>query len=228
MSTILSDIQEIVERSLFESIRLILVEHNYLPDVVVYNDNDAGKAAYQTEIDNIVILKGFAIEVFGHSSSQKKYAKKVPRIVIYPKRIIPGDIGGGPDPEFILEGGSYTKKTQPPRTSTYEFEINVISNSAKQDRLMNAILAIAIPSRGYVKFYNDPLNSFFVEQYSFRESPDTQEGINEKFYMYRAIDLYFAEGQIIETGISPLKSIGVDILDRLDNKDDNLTIPNLL
>ena len=211
MSTILSDTIEVVEKSIFESIRLVLVEHGYLPDITAFSDNTSGKALYQQAIDAIVVSKGFAIELFGNSSSQKKYEKKIPRIVIFPKRIIPGDIGGGPEPVFTFNGSTYTKAKQAPRTSTYEFEIGLTSNSAQQDRLLHSILAVSVPNRGYIKFYNDPLYDFYVEQYSFRESPSTQEGINDKFYMFKALDLYIDEGQIISTTIVPINTISVEI-----------------
>lgn len=220
MATILSTIIEDVERSLFESIRLILVEHGYLPDITQFTDDDAGVLAWNTAIQTVIANKGFCIELFGSSSSQKKYEKKIPRMVILPKRFIPGDLGSGPEAlyEPTLDN-KFTKLRQADRTSEYQYEIALISNSAKQDRIMHSVLKVAIPSRGYVNFYKpyDP-QEFFVEQYSYRESPDTTSGINEKFYMYRAPDIFERGEQSTGEIITPINTINIDTINDNNGK----------
>ncbi len=207
MATQLTDIWEIVDRSIFEKIRLLLVEHGYLPDITQYPDTDTGVQGYNNRMAQIVADKGFAIELFGAASSQKRYSKKCPRIVYTPRRIFAGDLGGGPDVIYESKGQTYDGKTRPPQTSELQFDISLVSNEIRQERVMNSIIGLALSKRAYVPFYTNvttgDTEEFFVTQMSYRDVPDTKYGIIEKIYTYKALDLWDREFTEVG-GVAPL------------------------
>lgn len=207
--------QEIVERSIFESIRKRIVEEGYLPDIANYPNTAAGYGNYQSAIDAVKNSQGFAAEVFGHGSSQSKQLKRVPRIAIITRRVFPGDIGGLATPHYEkdpLNPNNIMKVLMDSQTSDLQIDIHLVSNSAKQDRFLNAIVGAVIGRRKYLKVYNDPeqKQTFFIHQYSYYELPDTLEGIIEKVYSYEVKDLYLFGGQVIQPNVPLIKEITVN------------------
>ena len=292
-STPLSDSREVVERSLFHSIRKELVDKGYLPDIELlvtaginllnqgakqfrvtgnvtakytngrkftitlstgnnatytivsssysapnttitvvevipnstadgqvnlyyYYDDAVGIALYAADIVTVINTKGFAIEVFGASNSQAKYLKKVPRIVILPNQSLPGGLGGSPDRIYtpvngdILAPDTFVATVLPPQTTDYSYDICLVSDTAQQARVLHGILALGVPKRGYVKYYNDPTNQFFVVQFSYRSIPDVTEGIIEDIYMYEVRDIFETESAVVSVGIKPIVEIDID------------------
>jgi hypothetical protein len=175
----LSNIQERVERSIFEKIRLLLVTEGYLPDITNYPENNTGQQQWKTDL---------------------------------PRRILPGDIGTPiegyfePDP---LDPKKTIKRTTPPESAILDIDIHLVSSTAKQDRVLHAILNQAIGSRGHIPFYDSPKELFFIKQYNYYDIPDTQEGIEEKVYSYEVRDLYLTEGTI-QRNIPTIKEITVE------------------
>lgn len=293
-TTPLSDSREIVERSLFHSIRKEVVDKGYLPDVnqefsgaivainqgaktfsisgnlttnyingrklVIKNstanngeynilsstlsggntiisvlqvipdntldgsaniyrfyDDPSGVALFQNSLMTIANNLGFAIEVFGSSNSQAKYIKKIPRIVILTNQSLPGTLGGAPDRFYLPNNGDilnpnfFSAQVQPPQTVDITFDIHLVSNSSKQSRILHGILALSVPKRGYVPFYNDETKRIFVNQYSYRNINNTVEGIMEDIYMYKANDIFETNDVIVGTNIKPITEIKVDM-----------------
>lgn len=186
--------------------------------IYTYYNDPAGVIAFNTALAAIVTIKGFAIEVFGASSSQAKLAKKVPRIVIITNQSLPGSLGGAPDRIYTpanvdpLNPGSYTASILPPETVDITFDIHLVSNTAQQSRVLHGVLGLAIPKRGYVPFYTDAEQRIFVHQFSYRNIPNTIEGINQDIYMYRAEDIFETENaQVSDTGgIKPITEITIN------------------
>lgn len=193
--------------------------------ILNYQDTSAGLASYESDLSDIVDDKGFAIEVFGVGSSQSKKEKAIPRIVIVANRVLPGSLGGGPvqvygdDP---LNAGKLKKDFLQPQTSDLQYDIHIISNTARQDRLMHSIVALALPKRGYVRFYDEFSVNFFVRQYSYRDIPNTRKGIDERVYLYEVLDIFETEQITIQDNISKIQQIKVE--ERLGDEDDSSEI----
>ena len=84
-TTPLTDTQERIERSIFERIRMELIDKGYLHDISIapFNTGDgAAQAAWDAELIVISGAMDFAIELIGAGSYDKADEKKVPRIVI--------------------------------------------------------------------------------------------------------------------------------------------------
>ena len=209
MAVYLSNIWEVVDRSVYEKIRLLLVAAGYLPDITQFADTDAGVALYNTAMANIKTSKGFAIELFGQGSNLHKYEKKVPRIVYNARRIFPGDIGGNPEHQYTKAGAVYNKTAVPPTSSALQFDIFLVYETAKQERVLNSILQGTLKSRTYVKHYNNPNEEFLVVNLSYRDNPDTAFGICEKVLTYQAYDLWDTTDEVIDTA-APLESVELE------------------
>jgi len=195
----IGNVQERVERSLYEVIRQSLVSEGYLPDITdpTYSDDPTGQAAWDAAMKVIQGTKGFAAEIYGHSSSLEKGNQRLPRIAIIPRRIMPGEIGpsiaGGfaPDPT----NPDQLRKLKPPiQSSNFHVDINIVSGSAPQDRLLHSILAKALGTWSFIPMYDDPNDLFFIRQFNFYDLPDDRNGIEEKVYSFEIPDLYLYDG----------------------------------
>lgn len=192
-TTPLSSIQEIIERSLFEAIRQEIVDKGYLPDVsntVRFPDDQTGWDQWQTDIDDIVTSLGFAVELFSVGSNEAKGVKKVPRIVLEAGNFLPGALGGDPRRYFVDAGSEWNAKITPPQTTDFYINFCVVSNTAAQARVLNAILALSVPRRGYIPWYNDATKSFFARFLNYYDRTDEDEGIIEHVYAYEIPDAW--------------------------------------
>lgn len=190
----LSTVQERLERSLFEAIRLECVAKGYLPDITQYL-TPPQQAAYDNAIKSIATNMGFAVEVFSASSSHDKGLKKVPRIVIIPQDFMPGDIGGDQTRIYRTTECGFNAFVRPPQTVSYNFNVHIISKTAAQYRVIRSMVANALPRRGYINFYDDATENFFIKNFAFYTFDDSEEGIIERIYAYEIPDLYETDDQ---------------------------------
>lgn len=205
--TALSNIQEIIERTLFEKIRVEVVDKGYLPDVTLYTDDDPGWSQWGIDIDTIVTNKGFAIEVFNAGISESRGVKKLPRFVINVGSFLPGALGGDPQRFFQDQGVDYTALVTPPQTADFYLDVSVVVGSISQLRILHSILSLAIPKRGYHKFYNDTTNSFFVRNINYYDADNDAEGILEKVYGYEIPDCWDTEDTEFTASIAKMTEI---------------------
>lgn len=209
-ATPLSDIQEMIERSLFEVIRLELVDKGYLPDITdldTYPDTQVGWDQWEADISTIVLNMGFAIELFGVGNSESRGIKKVPRIVLETGNFLPGALGGDPLPFFEDQGDSYSALVTPPQTTDFYINFHLVSNSIAQHRVLNSILGLSVPRRGYIKYYNDPTKSFFARYLNYYNIDDTDGGIIEHIYAYEIPDAWDQEDIIVLENIAKINEI---------------------
>lgn len=212
----LSNVIEIVDRSIFESLYRVCVENGYTVDRTIENvlvDEDIWKAQEQLIIED----KGFVIEVFGHSNSHEKGRRSQPRLTYIPERLLPGDIGNSVSVQHIPNGGSFNSTRGPTQTSNYTFKIILDAIDAQQMRLLQSIVASACPKRGYIKFYTDielvgeQTDRFLVNQFGYSDSPDNVKGVLSASYMYRAYDLFEYDPVDLDQTIAPISNIEVYI-----------------
>lgn len=215
----LSDIQERVERSIYEAIRIWLVDNAYLPDIS--NDGTFPKsgdnltapaeAAWLAAMAAVESAKGFASEVFNHSSSHDKGLKRVPRLVIIPRRIMAGDIGlplGGTISQNPLDPDALLKYQNPPETANLWIDLNLVSKTTQQSRFLNALIAKVIGAKRFLQFYDNPNERFLMKQINYYDLPDPPEGIQENVYSYEVQDLYlFDKGEGSGSPVSMIKEI---------------------
>ena len=226
---ITNNVQEIIERSIFEAIRLVIVKYGYAPDIadsINYPQTPTGQANFNTAQANIKTSKGFAIGLYGHSSSQDKGVRATPRICIIPRRIMPGSIGspvGGFYKYDPLDPKTIIKVILPLDSADIDLDIHLVSSSEIQDRVMHSILNEAIGARNFVKVYNslNPNEKFFIKQISYNDIPDTIDGEEEKVYSYEIPDLYLFDGMSLGP-VSPITQIHIDF--QINSDQDSMTI----
>lgn len=209
----LSNIQEIVERSLYKKLESIAIREGYAVNKALYTNDITGITNYNTAIKNIVTSKGFSIALFGVGSNQKKYLKTIPRIVLIKRKFLPGDLGGSPNPEYQLNttSGAFDSHVQPPQTSDYHFQVNLVYQKSKEGRVLEAIVSEAFSNRGYVKFHNDANKEFFVNRYNSSQVEDFERGTTEQIYLYEAKDIWQDDDKITISTAVKITEITVDV-----------------
>lgn len=198
-------IQERIARNFYEQIRLVLVQEGYLPDIknsVRYPKNADGfgnstaQLNWEQDLKTIEAAKKFAVEIFGESSNQSKGLKSVPRISIQSARIMPGDIGapGTTGFERNPENPEQMMKTRSDwNSSNLHYDITISVSTAKQERILNAVIAKAIGTKRYIKFYDSsirPEEYMFCHQFNYFDLEGEQEGVIEKVYSYEVTDIF--------------------------------------
>lgn len=227
--TALSNIVERVERSIFHAIRLELVDKGYLPDVTTFPDTPSGVTAFKTALAAIVGVKGFAVEVFGVGSNQSKGKLAVPRITILEESRLPGALGGDPVPYYEVAGpDTFNPRVLPPQTKDFQYQISLWYNTAEQGRILHGILALALPARGYIKWFDAPnqIERIFVRQSGFSETSYDDEGYREAAYMYMVEDIFDSESATLAP-VAKLNEITLEIYPNQDQPEHpNLPIPS--
>lgn len=197
---LLSNIQERIERSIYEKIRLLCVEQGYSADVTNFMDDIADTQAFKEKLAEIKQEKGFAIEVFGFSGSQHKGVMKTPRIVLITRRVLPTGVGLPTTYQFIPDPNSdkFLKLNLDGQFQQMIVEIQLVSSKAKQDRVLHQIIGAALGSRGYLHFHDKQhdCETFFIEQFSYFDNQNTEEGIMTKYYQYRVDNISIFNGEV--------------------------------
>lgn len=223
VDTSLSITQYLIERTLYESLRLVAVKYGYLPDITKYPRTHDGARNYSDKLDEIAKKKGFVLAIKNNIHSTEQGEKTSPRIVIETVQCIPGEFGQWGITQYkINKDGKYDKFGLPPQPVSYIIQIHLVSNTLEQARIMNAILARAIPRRGYHKIkpeiYQDipgieniPVEdigpTFFCELQTSRVYPDPENNIKEDVHQYIIPDAWDITYFDSDEEISPLEEI---------------------
>lgn len=231
----LSNIEELLERSVFHLLRELVVAEGYLPNIRDYdieNTNLTIATTEQTRYDNQIISiaqsMGFVIDIFGSSNNQVKDFKKAPRIVIDTVSFQPGSLGGDTTPIYVLTNGVYVKNNNPSLTSDFYYNIYVVAENIKQLRTLTAIVSAALPRRGYIKTYIDNtlqhsgnLFNYFVGS---GDTSDAAEGLFEKYFNYTIPDIFETLPKVIDTTVGgkefdivPINDIQLETLSTIIN-----------
>lgn len=230
-TTPLSNTEELIERSFFHRIQKELVDKGYLPDItdtVTYPDTQVGYDAWEAAINDVVVDKGFAIELFGFGSVASKGTKKTPRIVINNVSSLPGTIGG--DSTYFFERptgstGNYNQVIRPPQTIDFVLQVILSGVTAEQIRVMNSVIALSLPRRGYIEFYDEPDQKFFIENTGANAYDNTRDDQIDRIIAYTIPDLYDIEQIVISNTIAPIQQIRIEpTINDIESPDFNLVI----
>lgn len=206
----LSNLEEVLERSIFHVIREKSVAEGYTPDIKnhdISNGDDtvatAARLAFESDAADIVIEKGFVVDIMGAANNQSRGEKKVPRIVIDTKSFQPGILGGDTTPVYELVNNVFVKSSESSLASDFFYNIYIVAGTIKQLRVLTAIVAAALPRRGYIKNYLEQniqySGNILVKFLSSSDSPDLPEGILEKIFSYESPDVFESLPKIIPT-----------------------------
>lgn len=212
----LNTTQADIERSIFEAINQCLAVEGYWPlyDSETYPNTQDGIAAWQAAMDLISKTKGFAGQIFGYGSPQSRDMKRLPRITIITRRFNPGEIGNPVDPITVqnpLNPNTYQEIIRPQESMEQQIEIHVISQDAKQERVLTSIVYEALGSKSYIPWYNKS-GSFFLRQFNCYDLPDSTEGILEKVHCYEAKDIYIKNDTVVTSSVPLITLINLEVL----------------
>jgi hypothetical protein len=226
----LSQIQEFVERSFNEAIRVVLVQEGYLVDETLLVGNPNAEAIYKAGMEAIANTKGFCVELYGAASNQARGELRVPRIVLESERMGIGVLGSNPSGQVVvnpLSPQTFQKVKTTSRNSQINIAAHLVSKDIRQDRVLNAVIIKALGLNGYLPLYGNPGEVFFINQLNFYDIPEFDQGLIEKVYEYEAPDL-FIEETIMTNNIVPINQIDLEIKipdDTIPNNP-NVTVPN--
>jgi len=206
----LSNLEELLERSIFHAIREKTVAEGYLPNINTFDvsniDNTvaaAAKVSYENAKTNIFNTKGFVVDVFGVGNNQAKGLKKVPRIVVDTQTFQPGTLGGDTSPVYENVNGIFVKSSNPSLASDFFYNVYAVANNVKQLRVLTAIISSALPRRGYIKTYLDERLQFSGNILTVftgsMDSDDLTEGVMEKVFSYASTDVFEGLPETITT-----------------------------
>lgn len=205
--------QALVERSIYEVLRIGLVNEGLTPDITDFPNTKAGYDNYLLTLSNIEKERGFAVELFNMTSNMDLGLKKIPRIVLAHNSIIPGSWGSAPGYMKTLQQGAFIL-TKVDRVSVeLYFSCSVITNSVEQLRYLTSIVTEFLPSVSYVPYYteNNTTDSFFVKFESIQPFNDPYSGLVESRYMYSIPDIILSEVVQPET-VPMIKNIGLNMM----------------
>lgn len=218
----LSITQTLVERTLVEKLRLEAVSYGYMPDITKFPRSSVGYEAYNKAKAKIKEEKGFCMDVLSNLSSIESGEKKLPRIEVKTVQCIPGEFGQWGRTQYTLDkDGYFHRHNLPPQPVNYIMNIHLVYNSINQGRVLNALLAKAIPRRGFHKITKmvydgielpDELPTFFCELLTSNMYPDNENNIQEDIFRYNIPDAW--DVVIVDTDptkISPLLRVDVTL-----------------
>jgi len=212
----MSTIQQTVERSFFEAIRLALVANGYTPDIAnttLYPDTPAGFEAYLAALATIKASKGFAIEVFGTANPNSRGMKQLPRIVVQTTSFFPGNVGFDSSPQLVKNPDTNKYESFSYDGLSYDLTVAVTASAKDQVQLRKLMDLThgAIPILGYLPYYNNGSDGFMVKFDSFQDEVDPREGSLDYTYLYLVPDIQWREPVKLTGTIEPIDSIGLNL-----------------
>jgi len=221
----ISNIIEIIERSVFLRLLEACVESGYTPDIqdsVLFPNDASGQIAYKNALRAIVAEKGFAIEIYNHGGITDKGDKEVPRIVIISENFEKGNIGYGFSitKKFDEVTQKFVPNKIPTLTSDFYYRVVLVGNKITHYRTMSSLVALALPNMGYIP-PSQPLSTphprqtedinLFNRRVQQFELDDVRTGTFERSYRYCISDVFEVDPDDA-VGTVPINSILVHFL----------------
>ena len=213
----LPQLQTILENTVFHRIRGECVRKGYTPDVLQYADNPEGFNKWSAALDAISKSPlGFAIEVFNNTNPAFKGLKKPPRIVILSEDYMPGGLGVDSVPRYEDNGTGFTEFTLPSELMDFSFSVHLIANNTLQLRTLTGLMALALPSRGYVEAQVEKYPAygpfeFFIQLTGSYRVPSGPDELLETIYRYTITDLHDTGlSYVTNEGVAPLEEVTIE------------------
>lgn len=230
---------EEIDRTLFERLRLKIVEYGYYPDITLYLGNPTGLKAAKDALRNSLPDKQL-IELFGVGNAEARGKKTLNKITIDRKSTPKGTLGGFPEIEHEKVAGpgdtyTYTKRQLPDHTRDVLYEVRLHPSTAKFSRIMSDIVGEVFGIKRYMSPVKsngafDNTKSFFIEYES--ENDVSDEDMLETVIRYKVRDIFVAkEGKVLSVGIVPMTQVIADMMavavDNVEDTEMNSTAANV-
>lgn len=181
-----------IERTLYELLRLALVQRGHLPDILQYAGDKPGYEAACKALDQ----QGRLIEVFGIASPQQRGEVGKNRFVWQAKGEGLGSYTGWPEVTFdTLESGLFQKLQAPDQATTLNYELRYISSSVGTSRLMQTILDQTLGRRRALQLLDDDGNLTATYLWLLWQGADDVPGLTfiERLQRYQVPDAWLTD-----------------------------------
>jgi hypothetical protein len=196
-----------VQRSIYDLVRLQLVQAGLTPDVTAFEDTAASYQAYLQALKDIKVLKGYAVELFGQSPQLDKGLEKVPRISLSFATLQDGDWGMDPWPIITDPATGFSQSVISPLISMEMVATcHIITNKTSHERYLENLAFLAIPPRGFVKFYDND-EKFLVQFASRNNYENSGIGVRESHITFSIPDILITEAQLFGNPNPPITDI---------------------
>jgi hypothetical protein len=197
---------ETVDRTIFEMLRIKFTEAGLIPDYVNYTGTDAqNKARFKLERDALIASTGM-VDMFGVGNSEHMGEETFNRIVIIRRDILIGGVTSQNAYFFDLAPttgvqNSYIKSTYPNETATIDYDIRLLSENTKFERIIQNITYKAIGSNGFKPSYNKVTGKLDGEDISISQIGYVnmnRVGAIEYSFRLQVSDVYINEPEVVE------------------------------
>jgi len=208
---------ESLDRTIFELVRLKLVEKGLLPDITAYATLELYEAAKKT-------WGPILVEVFGVGQSKARDKKGSHRIVIDRKGLAMGTLGGNTtyheENADYLEGEDFkrfTKKRRPENTFNVNYEIRIITNSTSVDRKLSDVMYSSLGTHRFTKLIEGEVFGTKSALIVYNGDVDVSStDFIERLFMYMYSDVWLdSTSETLSTSIAPLLEITIKVGDEV-------------
>lgn len=209
---------EYIDNAIFEVLRLALVENNYLPDVTIYTDIDsfetAKEALRQAQTDKQLI------DICGVGTAYSHGKKVTCKIIIDRKREYDGYIGSTATNYYekyidTENRNKFKKMLMPANSKNIEYEIRIVSNNIKKERVMKELIDNAIGSYSNITCVDETgtqTNDTFVIKRTDLIKVANIDNITEWVFDYLVRDVYIEEPKLVTDKIAELTDINSNFI----------------
>lgn len=202
--------EEIIDRTIFEYLRVALVNAGLLPDVNDYTNDATG---YLAAIEAIKAGRadGAFAEVFGCGMWFAREETTSHRIVISRRGTSNrGRIGGFPSQKYeAQEDGSFNKVQYPDMTKDLRYKIVVVTKSMSMYRQLGSLIENVLGNRSYLPSIKDDFTltgePIYVRQHG--DLDTSMEEVLERQFLYEVEDVWLKDFKVLQTGIPQLVSV---------------------
>lgn len=195
---------ELVDRAIYETLRLELVNQQLTPDIT-----NAVSPQDWTDITKVFVNKFNDIDFVlldSVSSIEKRFEKRQNVIQISRERIDSGSFGIYPEQIFNKKVDNTFTKSIGSNPNIISYEIRSIAISVKYQRALNDIIINSLRSNRYITTNG---LTFFVERIGIVDVSSTN--FIETLYQYRIVDVYIENDTILSENITTLVDINNDV-----------------
>lgn len=217
-----------IDNAVFEVLRKALVENSYLPDITTYTDIADFEA--QKEVLRQAQTDKQIIDICGVGTAYAHGKKTTCKIIIDRKREYDGYIGATGTNFYqkyidTENKNKFKKMLMPANSKNIEYEIRIVSNNIKKERIMKELIDNAIGSYSNLKCVDEDGNETddtFVIKRTDLIKVATIDNITEWVFDYLVRDVFVEEPKLVTDAIAELIEVNTILI--TDNENINLKL----